>query len=147
ARPRSPRVDRVCLVAESAGGGVGRHFLDLATGLARRGVEVVAIYSPNRCDASFRERREQIEGVRFVELPMRRAVHPLDAVDLVKLTQCIRREGPFDLIHCHSSKAGALGRVAAAWLRTPSVYTPHAMVTLDPTLSPLKRRFYGGIER
>jgi len=65
---------------------------------------------------------------------------------LLKLTRCIRRHGPFDVIHCHSSKAGALGRVSAAILGTPSVYTPHAIVTLDPTLSSRKRRFYGGIE-
>lgn len=147
-RPLSPSpVRRVCLVTESAGAGVGRHFLDLAAGLARRGIEVVAIYSPGRCDASFRERQAKITSVRFVELPMRRAVHPLDAVDLVRLVKCIRSEGPFDVVHCHSSKAGALGRLAARWLRVPSVYTPHALVTLDPTLSPLKRRFYGGVER
>jgi glycosyltransferase involved in cell wall biosynthesis len=141
------RVQRVCLVTEAAGAGVGRHFLDLASGLAQRDIEVVAIYSPGRCDASFRQRQQKVSGVRFVELPMRRAIHPLDAADLLQLTRCIHRHGPFDVFHCHSSKAGALGRVAAALLRTPSVYTPHALVTLDPTLSPLKRRVYAGIER
>lgn len=143
----SRALPRVCLITEAAGAGVGRHFLDLAEGLAARGGEVVAIYSRCRCDASFRERLAVIRGVRFVELPLRRAVHPLDAVDLWKLTRCIQREGPFDVVHCHSSKAGALGRVAAAWLKIPSVYTPNAFVTLDPTLSPLKRRLYGAIEK
>src|SRR4051794_35781482 len=103
------QVRRVCLVAEAAGGGGGRHFLDLAAGLAALGVEVVAVYSPGRCDASFRSRQGEIPDVRFVELPMRRAVHPRDASDLVRLAKCIRREGPFDVVHCHSSKAGALG--------------------------------------
>jgi glycosyltransferase involved in cell wall biosynthesis len=31
-------------------------------------------------------------------------------------------------------------------LGSPSIYTPHAIVTLDPTLSSRKRRLYGGIE-
>ncbi|HEY2410912.1 MAG TPA: glycosyltransferase family 4 protein [Pirellulaceae bacterium] len=146
-RRTTDRIKRVCLVTEAAGGGVGRHFLDLAAGLAQRNIEVVAIYSPGRCDASFQQSQRNVGGVQFVELPMRRAIHPLDAADLLKLTRCIRRHGPFDLIHCHSSKGGALGRVAAALLRTPSIYTPHALVTLDPTLSPLKRRMYGTIER
>jgi glycosyltransferase involved in cell wall biosynthesis len=141
------QVKRVCLITEAAGAGVGRHFLDLAAGLAQRNLQVIAIYSPGRLDASFQERQKNVTGVQFVEVPMRRAIHPLDAADLLQLTRCIRRHGPFDLIHCHSSKAGALGRVAAALLRTPSIYTPHALVTLDPTLSPLKRAFYGTIER
>ena len=42
-------------MTEAAGGGVGRHFLDLAAGLAGGGVEVVAIYSPGRVDESFRD--------------------------------------------------------------------------------------------
>src|SRR6476620_7665181 len=104
ARALLPR--RVCLVTEAAGGGVGRHFLDLAEGLTARDIEVVAIYSPGRCDLSFRERRSSMPGIRFVELPMRRAVHPLDAFDLSGLIQCIRDVGPFDLIHGHSSKGG-----------------------------------------
>src|SRR5689334_22355981 len=64
---------RVCLVTEAAGAGVGRHFLDLAAGLAARGIDVTAIYSPGRRDASFLERRIRLADVRFIELPMRRS--------------------------------------------------------------------------
>ena len=35
------------------------------------------------------------------------------------------RNGGFDLVHCHSAKAGALGRVAARIAGRPSVYSPH----------------------
>jgi glycosyltransferase involved in cell wall biosynthesis len=31
----------------------------------------------------------------------------------------------FDLVHCHSTKAGALGRIAAAVTRTPRLFTVH----------------------
>jgi glycosyltransferase involved in cell wall biosynthesis len=140
-------VRRVCLITEAAGGGVGRHFLDLAEGLARRGIEVVAIYSPGRCDAQFRERRERIEGVRFVELAMRRAVQPGDLVDLARLIACVREHQPCDIIHGHSSKGGALARLAGQYLKIPAIYTPHAFVTLDPTLSRFKRGVYGRVER
>jgi glycosyltransferase involved in cell wall biosynthesis len=140
------RQRRICLVTEAAGGGVGRHFLDLAEGLAVRGLDVVAIYSPQRCDASFRQRRSTIHGVRFVELRMRRAIHPLDALDVRRLIASIRTHGPVDLIHGHSSKGGALARLAARWLGVPSIYTPHAFVTLDPTLTSWKRTLYGRIE-
>jgi glycosyltransferase involved in cell wall biosynthesis len=141
---RLPR--RVCLVTESAGGGVGRHFLDLASALAGRGIDVTAIYSPGRCDSAFRDHRVSADGVQFIELPMRRAVHLLDALDVAQLIRTIRAAGSFDLIHAHSSKAGALARLAARWLSIPIVYTPHAFVTLDPALGKLKRQFYGRIE-
>jgi glycosyltransferase involved in cell wall biosynthesis len=146
ARAESP-IRRVCLVTESAGGGVGRHFLDLAAGLARRGIDVVAIYSPGRCDALFRQRKATVGAVRFVELPMRRAVQPGDAIDLWKLIGCIRRHGPFDIIHGHSSKGGALARLAGSYLGIPAIYTPHAFITLNPALSPAKRAIYGRVER
>jgi glycosyltransferase involved in cell wall biosynthesis len=142
-----PRPRRVCLITEAAGAGVGRHFLDLAGELAAREIDVTAIYSAGRCDAAFREGRENTRGVQFIELPMRRAIHPLDALDLSRLVETIRSCGSFDVIHGHSSKGGALARLAARRLGIPAVYTPHAFVTLDPTLSAWKRQFYGGIER
>lgn len=147
AKLATPQLLRICLVTEAAGGGVGRHFLDLAAGLAQCGHNVTGIYSPGRCDAQFREKRAAASGVKFVELPLRRAVHPLDLADAWRLTRQIRELGPFDVIHAHSSKGGALARLAARWLRTPAVYTPHAFVTLDPTLSATKRAIYGRIER
>jgi glycosyltransferase involved in cell wall biosynthesis len=137
---------RIALVTESAGGGVGRHFLDLAGGLAARGHEVVAIYSPGRIDTTFRQRQAGLRGVRFRELPMRRSVHPLDARDAWRLARLLKGEGPFDLVHGHSSKGGALARLAGRWLRVPAIYTPHAIVTLDPTLPPWKRTLYARIE-
>jgi glycosyltransferase involved in cell wall biosynthesis len=146
ARTSSPP-RRVCLVAEAAGGGVGRHFLDLASGLAERGVKVTAIYSPRRRDASFCDRLKHTSGVLFIELAMRRSVGPGDAADLWRLIRQIRSAGPFDLIHGHSSKGGALARLAARWLGIPVLYTPHAFITLDPTLPALKRRLYATAER
>jgi glycosyltransferase involved in cell wall biosynthesis len=143
----APSALRVCLLAEAAGAGVGRHFFDLAEGLAALGVEVVGIYSPRRLDTACRERLASGRLPPMHALPMRRAVHPGDALDLVRLVRLLRKLGPFDLLHAHSSKGGALGRLAARHLGIPSVYTPHAFVTLDPTLPRWKRAMYGQVER
>ena len=43
---------------------------------------------------------------------------------LVKLIQILIKEKP-DIVHCHSSVAGFLGRIAAKILKIPSIYTPH----------------------
>jgi glycosyltransferase involved in cell wall biosynthesis len=58
----------------------------------------------------------------------------------------MRECGPFDVIHGHSSKGGALSRLAALGSDVRVFYTPHALVTMDPRRSPLKRLFYQAVE-
>jgi glycosyltransferase involved in cell wall biosynthesis len=137
---------RVLLVTEAAGGGVGRHFLDLAEGLFARGVQVQGVYSTARMDALFRERLASCVLPPLTTLEMCRSISPRDAVAVPQLVKLARRFGPFDLIHGHSSKGGAIARLAARWMGVPAVYTPHAIVTLDPTLQSWKRTIYGRIE-
>jgi glycosyltransferase involved in cell wall biosynthesis len=59
-------------------------------------------------------------------VPMTRAVHPLaDFRALVRLVRLFHRRR-YDVVHCHSSKAGILGRAAALVTGRPwVVYTPH----------------------
>ncbi len=138
---------RVLLVTQASGGGVGRHMIDLAEGLAERDVEVVGLYSPRKLDTACRERLAGAELPPMIAFPLRRALHPADAADLWRLVRKARELGPFDLIHGHSSKGGAMARLAGYLLRIPAVYTPNAFVTQDPELRAWQRSFYGRIER
>jgi glycosyltransferase involved in cell wall biosynthesis len=52
----------------------------------------------------------------------------------------------FALVHCHASKAGAVGRLAALATRTPSLYSPHCF-SFAGELSPAWRVAARGIER
>ncbi|WP_282190226.1 glycosyltransferase family 4 protein [Halocatena salina] len=72
-----------------------------------------------------------IDRLRSVDVPvfeqphLKRSIDPIsDVRALYRLRQLIRRES-FDLVHCHSTKAGALGRIAAAMTGTPSIFTVH----------------------
>ena len=47
-----------------------------------------------------------------------------DARAFLDLLGLLRRES-FDLVHCHSTKAGLLGRLAAAATNTPCIFTVH----------------------
>lgn len=60
--------------------------------------------------------RELPHEVRVVEIPeLKRNISPfLDFMALMRLYRLIQKNG-FDIVHCHSSKAGILGRLAA-WL-------------------------------
>ena len=48
-----------------------------------------------------------------------------DLKSLLQIINKIRQLKP-DLIHCHSAKAGILGRITGLLLNTPTFYTPHA---------------------
>lgn len=55
--------------------------------------------------------------------------------------------GPFDIVHGHSSKGGALVRLAATGLATARLYTPHAFYTLAPDMAAMERAIYRFAER
>lgn len=136
---------RLMLVTEPSGGGSGRHVIDLAMGLKARGHEVCLVYSPVRSEARFEAEAADLGLWRLESIPMARAVGPGDAKSAAALRQLIRAHGPFDVLHAHSSKAGALLRTVAP-ANAARVYTPHALRTMDPTLGKVGRLVYGGIE-
>ena len=131
---------RVLLAMEAAGGGAGRHVLDLAEGFLRRGHEVCLIYSPDRAEDWCSKAIQAMPALTTRQLPMRRAVGADDLQLTLQLRRLIDEMGPFDILHGHSSKAGALLRLAAIGKATPCIYTPHAFITLNPDLG-LAARF------
>jgi glycosyltransferase involved in cell wall biosynthesis len=134
-------------VLEPSGGGSGRHFLDLCRAMQHRGHSVTAIYSPVRAEPAFVAELESIGLDNVVPLGMRRAPGPWDLTAWWQLRKIAALHGPFDLIHGHSSKAGALTRLRLPGQHVPVLYTPHAFRTMDPTLGAKGRLIYGGIER
>lgn len=61
----------------------------------------------------------------FEQPHLKSSIDPLhDARALRQLTKLLRRQS-FDIVHCHSTKAGALGRLAATRTDTPSIFTVH----------------------
>lgn len=138
---------RVLLVTEAAGGGVGRHVLDLAEGLVTAGHRVDVAWSPGRAEPGFIRALDAMDGLRRHRLAMARAPGPGDITAVLALRRLMGGAGPFDLVHGHSSKAGALVRLAVVGRGIPALYTPHAFVTLDPDLGALPRAVYGLAER
>jgi glycosyltransferase involved in cell wall biosynthesis len=122
------------MVVEATAGGTWRHVLDIAAGCHRRGIAVHLVCAVRREPAS-RSAMAALRGrgVDVIEIDMRREIHPLqDAAAVTHLRELIASIAP-DVLHLHSSKAGALGRVAVAGLRRARpyvVYTPHAYAFL-----------------
>jgi len=117
-------VTRVLLVHQPIDGGVARHISDLFDGLTARGHEAV-LCGPALPSASSLERSETA-GAPHVTLDMQRSIVPhADLRALGRFARIVSRVRP-DVIHAHSSKAGAIARLGKLLHpRTPVLYTPH----------------------
>ena len=137
---------RVLMVVESSGGGTGRHVLDLAEGLQRAGCEVHVIYSMRRADSLFLGRLPALRDICFTALDMHTGIHPADFAAARAIRRYRRAHGPFDVIHGHSSKGGAMARLAGIGSGAAVFYTLHGLIMMDPGLVRWKRGMYLAIE-
>ena len=137
---------KVLEIIETGGGGSGRHILDLVSGLITKGHDVHVVHSPLRAEAAFEAKLQALQGASVVSMDIRKVIGIHDLSVLFELRRYILDNGPFDVVHGHSSKAGALGRLAATGTTAARLYTPHGLYTLNPVLKPLKKKVYGLIE-
>jgi glycosyltransferase involved in cell wall biosynthesis len=93
---------------------------DLATGLRRRGWDVVVACDP-ACEINHSLAQSGVGVAAFVA---DRQPSLGDGPALLRLTEVVRRERP-KLIHAHSSKAGMLAGLVGRGLGIPTIYTPH----------------------
>lgn len=136
-------MNRVMLVHQPVDGGVGRHVKDLANGLGECGYEVV-LCGPSLPGGL----SEPPPGATHVKLDLGRAITPrADLAALRSLIAIVRHTKP-DLIHAHSSKAGAVARLGRILQpRLPVLYSPHGYAFAGFFTSDLERRGYREIER
>jgi len=135
------------LVVEASAGGTGRHVLDLADGFVQRGHNVHMMHSTVRIDWLFQERLAQIDGLSCLALPMRMSPHPADFRTVRAIRRYAAEHGPFDIVHGHSSKGGALARIISFGTGAHAFYTAHGLNSMDPGLAWWKRGTYISIER
>ncbi len=140
---------RIChVITRLIIGGAQENTLLSCAGLADRGHEVTLIAGPETGpEGSLWEEAER-SGVSLVRLEsLLRNPRPLaDLRCMLALTR-IFREGGFDVVHTHSSKAGILGRRAAARAGVRLiVHTIHGMSFNRTQVWPV-RRFYRWLER
>lgn len=140
---------RVVHVMEATIGGTRRHLVDVARGQARAGLDVHVIASCERT-AAFRDDLHALrkDGVHCYEVPMQREIRPrADLAHARSIAATLRAIRPA-IVHTHSSKGGALGRLASIATRQGRrVHTPHTFAFLFGAMfSPLKRRLFHGIE-
>jgi glycosyltransferase involved in cell wall biosynthesis len=138
---------KILHVIGTRGHGSGRQVINLAENMRDQGHEVHIIYSGTHISGDFRRQLDGLSNIQRCDVAMRRNPHPADLISVLRIRSYIHRNGPFDVVHGHSSKGGALARLAATGSGVVRIYTPHAFVTMDPFLGSHERRIFGWAEQ
>lgn len=139
---------KVLLVSQPARDGVLRHVVGLVDFLLAQGDRVHLAYSDHEASDQLHAlvERVRVAGGTALNLGVRNAPQPRDIPAILRLLSLIAKERP-DVIHAHSSKAGALVRgLGLLGLRTPMFYTPNSYYRMhDP--GSRKARVFHALER
>lgn len=142
---------KVLHILEATLGGTRQYLDDVIA--AQIAMDQALLHASARADAAWPAVLDSAKeaGWERQHIDMRRSILPWSDLKAVgKIRAFIRRYRP-TIIHCHSSKAGALGRVAALAAGTGAkvVYSPHALahrmsrayLAIERGLIPLTTRF------
>jgi glycosyltransferase involved in cell wall biosynthesis len=136
-------VPRVLLAFEPPDGGVAENVGQLAGGLGAHGWDVALAGPQDALPYADVEPR----GTPIHRLPFRRGYgNPAADAAALRGLLALLSDDPPDLLHCHSAKAGVLGRIAARATGTPVVYTPHCFPFIGEFGTP-RRLFATNVER
>lgn len=141
---------RVLLISESMGGGLRKHVVQLIKNLDQEKFEIYFIHGIKSFDEAFSSEYETLKEYATL-IPcntFEREINPRsDWQTYIFLTKKMKEIQP-DIVHCHSSKAGVLGRIVAKINRVEKIfYTPHAYSFLAPEFSKIKKELFISIEK
>lgn len=130
---------RILHVAQAAGG-VDRYIRMLLKYLDKEKFENILV-----CSQDFHE--EDYKGLvdSFEQVEMTRAIGEQDLKAIKKIRALIKKYTP-DVVYAHSSKAGAIARVADIGLNNHCVYNPHGWA-FNMRCSARKKAIYTAIEK
>lgn len=130
---------KILHVAQAAGG-VDRYIRMLLKYLDKEKFENILV-----CSQDFN--REDYDGLvdSFEQIEMNRAIGVSDLNSIKEVRRLIKKYNP-DIVYAHSSKAGAIARVADIGLKNHCVYNPHGCA-FNMRCSDKKRAMYTAIEK
>ena len=136
---------KILFIVEAMGGGVFTYIVDLANELVNT-YEMYIAYAirkqtPDDYRNYFDKRIKLIEVDSFT-----RSINPANDIKAFFEIKKIANDVKPDIIHLHSSKAGALGRFAFNGKKIPLFYTPHGYSFLMQNHGATKRLVYKAVE-
>ena len=131
---------KILFISQSLGG-VANSLNLIISNIDSSKYEITLVAPPNK----FLEGRVAKAGFRYIKLEMKRSVGLHDLLDLYRIFR-IMNEQTYDLIHCHSAKAGVLGRLSAFLSGKKVIYSPRGWSYLSQDKK-WKQKFYCYIEK
>ena len=124
-------------------GGASVHLLDLAKSMINQGHQVDILVGGN---GAFTEELKK-NNISFSSLNhLKREISLIhDLLGFWEIKKHLKNLKP-DVVHCHSSKAGLLGRLAAKSLNLPVIFTAHGWAFTEG-VSAKKQKIYAYLER
>lgn len=104
---------------------IGRQVADMARGLTLRGHEIHTFHAPLAPLSRFAGDLAIFANV-LASADADGAEPPSGVFGAI--LRCMRRSGPFDVIHAHGSSAGAIVRAASVLSTAGVIYTPHGVL-------------------
>lgn len=130
---------RILHIAQAAGG-VDRYIRMLLKYLDKEKFENILV-----CSQDFREEDYKNLVDFFEQVKMDRAIGSNDLKAIGEVRRLIKRYNP-DIVYAHSSKAGAIARVADIGLKNHCLYNPHGWA-FNMRCSAKKKAMYTAIEK
>lgn len=138
-----PLAKTILHIAE-ASGGVERYLVTLLTKLKKNTeYKHVLVCSSTFDTAKFKDIASEVVVVQSMQNAIS-ARKDLKAIIAVRKT--IRKLKP-DIVYCHSSKAGAIGRMADLFIKNSVIYNPHGWAFNMKSVGKKKIKFYELVER
>ena len=135
---------KILYILEATSGGTQKHVVDIAKKINKSEYQIDIVAS------TFRNKHfiEESKGIfnNTYNLPITRSASISDLSNIWKIRNIIR-QNEYDIVHCHSTKAGFVGRIAAYLSGHRNiVYSPHGFMFCDTRIR-IKRLSYLKLEK
>ena len=130
---------RILHVAQAAGG-VDRYLQTLLRYIDHEKFENIVVLSSDYNEKNYRD-----NVLAYEELAMQREINREDLTATIELRKIIKKYRP-DIVYAHSSKAGAITRIADIGLKNKCIYNPHGWA-FNMRCTGKKRKVYATIEK
>lgn len=136
---------KILFIVEAMVGGVFTYIVDLSNELVNEYDMYIAYAVRKQTPENYRDYFDK--QIHLIEVKnFNRSINPTkDIKAFIEIKNIAKRIKP-DIIHLHSSKAGALGRFAFNGRKTPLFYTPHGYSFFMQNHSTVKRMIYKAVE-
>jgi len=135
---------KILYILEATSGGTQKHVLDIAKKINKSEYQIDIVASTYR-NKHFIEESNGIFNNTY-NLPITRSASFSDLSNIWKIRNIIK-QNKYDIVHCHSTKAGFVGRIAAFLSQHKNIiYSPHGFMFCDTRIK-FKRQLYLKLEK